>query len=96
MGAGSNFELRSRSDRVAVAMTSRTPYTGTATECRKRQAAEVQIDHVMPLSYDWQMDAARWNEAKRQQIANDPIGLVPMGGPSGVSGARGAPSLALG
>jgi hypothetical protein len=40
----------------------------------------VQIDHVVPLSYSWQMGAARWNEAKRRQLANDPLNLLPVEG----------------
>lgn len=52
-------------------MTLKDPYTGKTIEWRKQQATKVQIDHVMPLSYDWQMGAAHWNESKRQQIAND-------------------------
>lgn len=70
------------SDCVVVSMTLHDPYTGRTVDWRKQQATEVQIDHVMPLSYDWQMGAARWNEAKREQIANDPLNLFPVDGPS--------------
>lgn len=68
---GQSVRFRDGSDCVVVAMTLKDPYTGSSIEWRKQQATKVQIDHVMPLSYDWQMGAARWNEAKRQQIAND-------------------------
>lgn len=68
---GKDVERRSGSDCVVVSMTLKDPYTGKTIEWRKQQATKVQIDHVMPLSYDWQMGAARWNEAKRQEIAND-------------------------
>jgi endonuclease I len=63
-------------------MTLHDPYTGKTIEWRKQRATEVQIDHVMPLSYNWQMGAARWNESKREQIANDPLNLIPVDGPS--------------
>lgn len=79
---GKDVELRSGSDCVVVSMTLKDPYTGSTIEWRKQQATKVQIDHVMPLSYDWQMGAARWNEAKRQQIANDPLNLIPVDGPA--------------
>ncbi|MCG7529554.1 HNH endonuclease family protein [Streptomyces sp. OfavH-34-F] len=79
---GKNVELRSGSDCVVVSMTLKDPYTGKTIEWRKQRATAVQIDHVMPLSYDWQMGAAHWNEAKRQQIANDPLNLLPVDGPA--------------
>lgn len=68
---GKDVKFRSGSDCVVVSMTLKDPYTGSTIDWRKQQATKVQIDHVMPLSYDWQMGAARWNETKRQQIAND-------------------------
>jgi endonuclease I len=61
-------------------MTLADPYTGTTIEWRKEQAAEVQVDHVVPLSYSWQMGASRWSEEKRQQLANDPLNLIPVEG----------------
>lgn len=79
---GQNLRFRSGSDCVVVSMTLKDPYTGSTIDWRKQQATKVQIDHVMPLSYDWQMGASRWNEAKRQQIANDPLNLIPVDGPA--------------
>ncbi|GAA2654977.1 hypothetical protein GCM10010307_67610 [Streptomyces vastus] len=68
---GQNLHFRSGSDCVVVAMTLQDPYTGTTIEWRKQKAAEVQIDHVVPLSYSWQMGSSRWPESKRKQLAND-------------------------
>ncbi|MFF3325403.1 HNH endonuclease family protein [Streptomyces sp. NPDC002889] len=79
---GQDLRFRSGSDCVVVSMTLHDPYTGEAIEWRKRQATEVQIDHVVPLSYSWQMGAARWGVAKRRQLANDPLNLLPVDGPS--------------
>ncbi|WP_406516280.1 HNH endonuclease family protein [Streptomyces sp. NBC_00873] len=79
---GKDVEFRSGSDCVVVSMTLKDPYTGSTIEWRKQQATKVQIDHVMPLSYDWQMGASRWPEGKRQQIANDPLNLIPVDGPA--------------
>ncbi|MFJ2092214.1 HNH endonuclease family protein [Streptomyces sp. NPDC087901] len=89
---GKDVALRSGSDCVVVALTLKDPYTGSTIEWRKQQATKVQIDHVMPLSYDWQMGAARWNDAKRQQIANDPLNLIPVDGPTNGSKSDSGPA----
>ncbi|GII55040.1 lipoprotein [Planotetraspora thailandica] len=77
---GEKVKFRSGSDCVVVSMTLYDPYTGKTIDWSKEDAAEVQIDHVMPLSYDWQMGASRWTDAKRKQIANDPLNLLPVDG----------------
>jgi hypothetical protein len=77
---GQSLRFRSGSDCVVIAMTLDDPYTGTTIECRKQKATEVQIDHVVPLSYSWQMGASRWSEDKREQLANDPLNLIPAEG----------------
>ncbi|MFE0131732.1 HNH endonuclease family protein [Streptomyces sp. NPDC059037] len=77
---GQNLRFRSGSDCVAIAMTLHDPYTGTTIEWRKEKAAEVQIDHVVPLSYSWQMGSSRWPESKRKQLANDVLNLIPVEG----------------
>ncbi|MBV7699632.1 HNH endonuclease family protein [Streptomyces sp. TRM70350] len=77
---GRNLRFRSGSDCVVVAMTLQDPYTGKTIEWRKQQAAEVQVDHVVPLSYSWQMGASRWPESKREQFANDVLNLLPVEG----------------
>ncbi|CAL9540346.1 HNH endonuclease family protein [Streptomyces sp. Tu 3180] len=79
---GQDLRFRSGSDCVVVAMTLADPYTGRTIEWRKREAAEVQVDHVVPLSYSWQMGASRWSEDKREQLANDPLNLIPVDGPT--------------
>ncbi|MER6805433.1 MULTISPECIES: HNH endonuclease family protein [Streptomyces] len=79
---GQDLRFRSGSDCVVIAMTLADPYTGKTIEWRKQQAAEVQIDHVVPLSYSWQMGASRWSEDKREQLANDVLNLIPVDGPA--------------
>jgi hypothetical protein len=79
---GRHLDRREGSDCVVVSMTLHDPYTGHTIDWRKEQATDVQIDHVMPLSYDWQMGAAGWSESEREQIANDPLNLLPVDGPS--------------
>nr|WP_206325446.1 MULTISPECIES: HNH endonuclease family protein [unclassified Streptomyces] len=77
---GREVRFRDGSDCVVVAMTLDDPYTGTTIDWRKQKAAEVQIDHVVPLSYAWQMGASRWTDAKRKRLANDPLNLLPVQG----------------
>ncbi|MER7107862.1 HNH endonuclease family protein [Streptomyces sp. NPDC000229] len=79
---GRELRFRSGSDCVVVAMTLHDPYTGKDIAWKKAEAAQVQIDHVVPLSYSWQMGAARWPEDKREQLANDPLNLLPVDGPT--------------
>ncbi|WP_239103295.1 HNH endonuclease family protein [Microbispora corallina] len=78
---GEDVKYREGSDCVIVSMTLYDPYTGKTIDWTKQEASSVQIDHVMPLSYDWQMGASRWSDAKRKQIANDPLNLIPVDGP---------------
>ncbi|WSQ09741.1 HNH endonuclease family protein [Streptomyces sp. NBC_01231] len=79
---GRSLRFRSGSDCVVASMTLRDPYTGKTIEWTKSRATKVQIDHVMPLSYDWQMGASRWTKEKREDIANDPLNLIPVDGPT--------------
>ncbi|GAA2246746.1 HNH endonuclease family protein [Streptomyces atrovirens] len=77
---GRNVEFRAGSDCVVVSMDLYDPYTGKDIAWKKAEAAEVQIDHVVPLSYAWQMGAARWGKEKRQRLANDVLNLLPVSG----------------
>ncbi|WP_263169284.1 HNH endonuclease family protein [Streptomyces sp. SCSIO ZS0520] len=77
---GRQVRFRSGSDCVVASMTLHDPYTGKDIAWKKAKAAEVQIDHVVPLSYSWQMGAARWPESKRRQLANDVLNLLPVEG----------------
>ncbi len=58
------------------------PYTGGTIEFSKSRPTQVQVDHVMPLAYDWRQGARRWTQAKREQIANDPLNLLAVDGPT--------------
>ncbi|MFD0022401.1 HNH endonuclease family protein [Streptomyces sp. NPDC058382] len=77
---GQHVQFRSGSDCVVVAMNLYDPYTGKEIAWKKAKATEVQIDHVVPLSYSWQLGAARWPESKRRQLANDVLNLLPVEG----------------
>lgn len=77
---GQDLKFRSGSECVVAAMTLQDPYTGRTIDWRKERAMEVQIDHVVPLSYSWQMGSSRWSEDKRKQLANDVLNLIPVEG----------------
>jgi hypothetical protein len=52
------------------------PYTGTTVPFEKADAAEVPIDHVVPLAAAWTQGAAEWTTAERTEFANDLGNLV--------------------
>lgn len=56
------------------------PYTGADLPFSKAQAADIQIDHVFPLSLAWQMGAAAWDRDRRTRFANDPLNLLAVDG----------------
>lgn len=56
------------------------PYTGTTLTFAKSAAVKVQIDHVIPLSYAYQMGAAFWASQQRIAFANDPLNLLAVDG----------------
>nr|WP_309484492.1 HNH endonuclease family protein [Streptomyces himalayensis] len=89
---GRELRFRSGSDCVVVSMTLQDPYKGQSIKWLKQRAAEVQIDHVVPLSYSWQMGASRWPESKREQLANDPLNLLPVDGPTNSSKGDSGPA----
>lgn len=47
------------------------PYSGARIEFHKAQADEVEIDHVVPLAYAWDMGASAWPLETRMAFAND-------------------------
>lgn len=47
------------------------PYTGKRIEFRKSNANAVQIDHLVPLAYAWDMGANTWTPERRIDFAND-------------------------
>lgn len=57
-----------------VSTSTRTPTTPL--QFTKEQAKESPIDHIVPISFAWQMGAAVWSRDKRLQFANDPLNLV--------------------
>lgn len=70
----------------------RDPYTATTIRFAKSRPLEVQIDHVMALAYDWSQGAATWTQAKREQIANDPLNLLAVDGPENTRKSASGPA----
>jgi len=62
--------------------TLRDPYTNsTVAFLRGNQVgASVQIDHIVPLAFAWDMGARDWDDVKRKRFANDPANLLAVAG----------------
>ncbi|GAB6936808.1 GmrSD restriction endonuclease domain-containing protein [Isoptericola variabilis] len=60
------------------------PYTGTRIDFLRGQATStaVQIDHVVALSDAWQKGAQQLDGEARRQLANDPLNLLAVDGPT--------------
>jgi hypothetical protein len=52
------------------------PYGGRTVRFAKESAAEVPIDHVVPLAAAWVQGAAGWTADQRRLFANDPANLL--------------------
>ncbi len=69
--------------RAVVAGEFRSPYSGEFVVFRRdRGASTVQIDHIVPLAYAWDMGAWSWEFGRRLEFANDPANLVAVDGAS--------------
>ena len=69
---------------VVLSGTLHDPYSGqTIAFVRGRStSSSVQIDHVVPLSDAWQKGAQQWTTPKRTALANDPLNLLAVDGPT--------------
>jgi hypothetical protein len=58
------------------------PYTGAFIDFRRgtTTSSDVQIDHVIALSNAWQTGAQQLDEARRAELANDPLNLLAVDG----------------
>ncbi|HEY0125544.1 MAG TPA: HNH endonuclease family protein [Blastococcus sp.] len=61
---------------VVVAGVLDDPYTGRTVPFQKASAAEVPVDHVVPLAAAWVQGAAGWPEDRRAAFANDLANLM--------------------
>ena len=69
---------------VPVRGTLHDPYTGQIIDFTRgaETSSAVQIDHVVPLSDAWQTGAQLLTLQERQDLANDPLNLLAVDGPS--------------
>ena len=60
----------------------RDPYTNAVIGFTRgnQVGASVQIDHIVPLAYAWDMGARDWPEGLRKRFANDPANLLAVDG----------------
>jgi Protein of unknown function (DUF1524) len=58
------------------------PYTNTIIAFQRgaKVGEAVQIDHIVPLAYAWDMGASGWPEPLRLRFANDPANLLAVQG----------------
>jgi hypothetical protein len=71
-----------RCPRAVATGTLRDPYTNATVSFVRgnRVGASVQIDHIVPLAYAWDMGARDWTDALRSRFANDPANLIAVAG----------------
>ena len=71
-----------RCPHAVAAGTLRDPYTNdTIAFVRGEQVgASVQIDHIVPLAFAWDMGARDWPDPVRKRFANDPANLLAVAG----------------
>lgn len=50
------------------------PFTGNVIQ----NASNIDIDHVVPLSWAWNHGASNWSQDRREQFANDLVNLWPV------------------
>ena len=58
------------------------PYTNTTIAFQRgaKVGESVQIDHIVPLAYAWDMGAFGWPDPERLRFANDPANLLAVQG----------------
>ncbi len=73
----------------------RSPYSGERIDFRRGRTSgsAIQIDHIVPLAYAWDMGASGWAAPVRLRFANDPANLVAVDGPSNQDKSDAEPSV---
>lgn len=91
--ASKTFKPKTRDCVVLTGTLTKDPYTGKRIDWKRGQdSSAIQIDHIIPLSYAWQMGAAQWPEDKRVMFANDPDNLMAVDGPTNSSKGDSGPA----
>ncbi|MFV0493497.1 HNH endonuclease family protein [Mycobacterium sp.] len=76
------YVFRKRCPDAVATGTLHDPYTSTVIAFQRgpKVGEAVQIDHIVPLAYAWDMGAYNWPAAKRKRFANDPANLLAVQG----------------
>lgn len=76
------FVVTKRCPNAVATGTLHDPYTNTTVVFQRgaKVGESVQIDHIVPLSYAWDMGAYGWPDAERLRFANDPANLLAVQG----------------
>jgi len=71
------------------------PYTNTTIAFQRgaKVGEAVQIDHIVPLAYAWDMGAYGWPDAERLRFANDPANLLAVEGQANQDKGDSPPAL---
>lgn len=71
------------------------PYTNATVAFQRgaKVGESVQIDHLVPLAYAWDMGAYSWPFAERKRFANDPANLLAVGGQANQDKSDAPPAL---
>ncbi|WP_407565329.1 HNH endonuclease family protein [Streptomyces sp. 184] len=91
---GRDVRFESGDDCVVETMELSDPYAGRDIDFERGPSTsmDVQIDHVVPLSYAWQMGAGTWAEDKRRKFSNDPLNLLAVDGDTNSSKGDSGPA----
>lgn len=88
----SDVVLVSGSDCKVQSGTLEDPYTGTTIRFTKDSPTQVQIDHIVPLSWAWQNGADSWTQDERVAFANNTDNLLAVQGKANMSKGDKGPS----
>jgi len=69
-------------DCVVLQGTLKDPYTAKEIRYNSSQSSSVQIDHIVALSDAWQKGAQALSPDDREKLANDPLNLLAVDGPT--------------
>lgn len=87
------FKAKTHDCVVLTGTLAKDPYTGRKIDWKRGpNSAAIQIDHIIPLSYAWQMGASRWPADKRARFANDPMNLLAADGPANMGKGDSGPA----
>jgi hypothetical protein len=81
---GETFQPKTRDCVVLTGTLTADPYTGKRIAFTRGRTTsdDVQVDHVVALSDAWQKGAQQLDEQTRRRLANDPLDLLAVDGPT--------------